>query len=100
MIAFFIILGVFAVIVLVEIGYLWFQWDKISVALDVTKGVVNITGQKEKLDVITSIVMSALSKFKGLVAIPIVLVLFVDFMASVVLGFILSGIHSIILLFV
>jgi len=100
MITFFLILGIFSIINLVELGYMWFQWDKISVTLDITKGVVNIAGQKEKLDAIASIVLSVLSKFKGLVMIPIILLLFINLIASIVLGFILSGLHSIVLLFV
>lgn len=100
MITFLIILCIFALIVLVELGYLVFQWDKISMAFDITKGVVNITGQKEKLDAILSIILSVLSKFKGLLWIPITLLIIANLIVSIVLGFIFSGIHSIVLLFV
>ena len=94
-------LAIFGTLTAIEVGYLWFQWDKISNIIEVTKLASNLVdGQLKDNDSYKKLlgfkerVAMFLLNFKGLIVIPIILIL----LANSIIGLILSLIINLILL--
>lgn len=94
-------LVIFSTLSIVQVGYLWFQWDKISNIIEMTKLANKLIGSQLKdnkpyiktMDFKSRVVM-VIMNFKGLLWIPIILLIIVNLIVATIL----SGIISLVLL--
>ena len=81
-----IILGIFLVLTIVEFGFLWFQWDKVSTVVEVAEFVGDNVNLHEKQDAFMATIRKIVKKFKKLLWIPAGLLLFVNFLVALIVG--------------
>lgn len=90
-----IILILFVLITVVETIFLWLQWDKISMALDLIEFSSKLIENNESINQLLIktgfskakiFLIKLLIKFKKLVWIPITIILFINLIVSCIIG--------------